>query len=655
MVHLNVQVPSRDGPAVTRRIAAEGLLHLVDIGHGAAPAGAGPATRELLARARDLARSIRHVAASLDLPLGDIAGAVSGSEIADYAVECERIEQELRPVRESVEGILARLSEAREQGEHARTTLAHVTRLASADVDRTRLSRLQFAQVRLGYGAAPDLDALAELLTPHAFAIVPLDADPRALTAVVVPASATERLDTALRVSAFEPLTAGASDDRQALAGRIAESERAEQTAGAELSELKATTAGVLQSLAHRADTAVVLLQAQTFFAAAGRFLVIVGWIPEERAADLTTAIVAASGGRAVVTVEKPEDLPAASASTLRAPILYRNPLLLRPFEQLIDLYGVPSYTEIQPTAFFAVSFLLMFGLMFGDLGHGLVLVLAGYCLFRWVPRFLDYGILLMEAGAAASVFGVLYGSLFGVESLLPTLWLRPIHDLTRFIRVAVMFGVGLVTGGLVLNVVNTWRAGERADALVSARGLFGAFAYWSALALLARTLLPGTMHVPGAAVVTLFAIALGLIVARPLIVRALGRGRPAAAHPGTTPWWLSALEGSVELVDTLFSYFANTISFVRVAAFAAVHAGVFIAVFALADTLAAYRFGGPLSIAVLVAGNAVIILLEGLTVTVQVLRLEYYEFFGKFFRGGGEPYRPLMLRSSGTQGGRDG
>ena len=120
-----------------------------------------------------------------------------------------------------------------------------------------------------------------------------------------------------------------------------------------------------------------------------------------------------------------------------------------------------------------------------------------------------------------------------------------------------------------------------------------------------------------------------------------------------TTPWWLHALETSVELVDTLFSFFANTISFVRIAAFAAVHAGVFIAIFALADTLAGLRFGGVLSIAVHVAGNVLVILLEGLTVSVQVLRLEYYEFFGKFFRGGGEAYQPLMLQPAQTKEGK--
>jgi V/A-type H+-transporting ATPase subunit I len=104
-----------------------------------------------------------------------------------------------------------------------------------------------------------------------------------------------------------------------------------------------------------------------------------------------------------------------------------------------------------------------------------------------------------------------------------------------------------------------------------------------------------------------------------------------------------------VELVDSVVSYFANTISFLRVGAFAMVHAGAFLALFAVADAISRVRGGGVLSVLMLIAGNAVMILLEGLTVSVQVLRLEYYEFFGKFFRGGGEPYRPLMLRPAGA------
>jgi V/A-type H+-transporting ATPase subunit I len=354
--------------------------------------------------------------------------------------------------------------------------------------------------------------------------------------------------------------------------------------------------------------------------------------------------IRATAGESAVVDIERAEDVPGVLEGSMRVPILHRNPLVLRPFQRLVDLYGTPSYGEVQPTAFFAASFLLMFGLMFGDIGHGAVLFVAGWSLFRYLPQYLDYGILLMEAGTSSAVFGALYGSVFGVHSIVPTLWLEPLQDMQRFMVVAIAMGALIVTAGLALNVINTWRSGNVKDALYGSRGLFGALLYWVVLVLLARLFISPSFEIPAWIIVTLAAVALVVLIGGRAVARRFERRRPAPAVR-TSPVWLTLLESSIELVDTLFSYFANTISFVRVAAFAAVHAGVFIAIFTVADTLARMRAGTLFSVIVHIAGNALMILLEGLTVSVQVLRLEYYEFFGKFFRGGGEAYVPLMLR----------
>ena len=657
MVHLQVQVPSRDGPLVTRQIAAVGLLHLIDIAHGRAMgAEASESARAMLARFRDLARSIRRIADAMELRLPDLAGSLPESAITDFDVEYQQVAGRLRPLQEDVDTASRRLTQAREERARRGTELEHLRRLSEANVELGRLARLRFALVRLGYADSADLATLAGLLTPTPFAVLPLESSARRpLAALVVPASGRQRLEAALRVSSFEPIELSVDLARagvDASQRRLEAADREDQSAGSELAALRQRIGESVKELAARANLAVLLLQAQTMFATAGRFLVISGWIPEERAPELAAAVTRVSGGRALVTIDKPEDLPAAYAGTLKVPILYRNPLLLRPFQRLVQIYGMPSYGEIQPTAFFAVSFLMMFGLMFGDVGHGLVLVSAGYSLFRYLPRFLDYAILLMEAGFASTVFGVLYGSIFGIETVLPALWIHPIRDLPRFAAIAVGLGIVLVSAGLVLNVVNSWRAGERATALTGLRGLAGAFVYWVALGLAARVLVPASWTLPDSAIFALLAGAIGLLAARPIIVRALGVGGTERPREGATPGWLAALEASVELVDAIFSYFANTISFVRVAAFAAVHAGVFVAMFALADTFAHFRFGGLLSLMVLVAGNVAMILLEGLTVTVQVLRLEYYEFFSKFFRGGGEPYRPLMLRPNGTEGG---
>jgi len=475
--------------------------------------------------------------------------------------------------------------------------------------------------------------------------VVPLEREGQErLAAICVPTSATARLESALRLSSLQALPMEPQPEAQ-LQSALREASAAEDAAREALAAEKTLAVPVLADVLPRAEIAVLLLQAETLFASSGRFTVLSGWVPEREIEKLKRALIAATDGRAVIDVQRPEDQPEVAAGSLKVPILHRNPLLLRPFQSLIRIYGTPSYQEVEPTAFFAVSFLLMFGLMFGDVGHGAVLFGIGLLTFKRMPRFLDYGILLMEGGLCSIAFGLLYGSVFGIEDLLPALWMRPLHDLPRFMAVAAAAGAVLVSLGLVLNVVNLWRSGKRSAAIFSLEGLSGAFLYWVLLGLLVRSIMPSSWVLPLWAPLALAGLAVLLLLIKPLIVKRLDTTRRAApTNHGSRG--LLALEASIELVDTIFTFFANTVSFVRIAAFAAVHAGLFIAIFAMADTLAHIRFGGALQLLAIVAGNAVAVALEGLTVSVQVLRLEYYEFFTRFFRGGGEPYHPLMLQN---------
>jgi len=644
MAHFRAQVPNRDAAVATRAIASEGLLHLVDIAHGHAAIDASPpGVRDLYATFRDIVHRIHTTADRLGVPRDEITGAINGDDITDFTLERDRILLVLEPIEARVQEIVRRTSEARERLTLARDRSADAERVRLANVDLQRILASRFAIVRLGIAPPEALPSIAAILAPASHALIPLDdGDGTVLFAAAVPAHARARLEEGMRLTSARAVVLDAAFDAETLA----QSEKALADAQCALDEERSSSRASLQQIARRAETAMLLLQAQTFFAAAGRFVVISGWVPRDSAERLAQRVRTATKDHAIVDVEPVESVPGVSEGTLRVPILHHNPLLLRPFQKLVDIYGTPSYAEVEPTAFFALGFLAMFGLMFGDVGHGAVLFSAGWFLFRYIPRFLDYGILLMEAGVASAAFGVLYGSVFGIRGLIPTLWLEPIDNLSQFMMIAVAFGVLVVTGGLILNIINSWRSGDWKAALYGPRGVTGAMLYWVVLVVLARAFVPATVRIPG---VVLGAVVIAAIIviagARPLM-RLLGRDVQRPRPPvRTTPLWLHALEASVELVDTLFSFFANTISFVRIAAFAAVHAGIFIAIFALADTIAAMRFGSVLSIVVHVAGNVLVILLEGLTVSVQVLRLEYYEFFGKFFRGGGEEYAPLTLR----------
>lgn len=646
MVRLRVQVPAREAPRATRTIASAGLLHLVDIAHGQGLAGAVSASDEILPAFRDLGSRIRRLAGRLSLRLPELRGELALPECEDFGAERARLEETLAPLEESAAAALSRAQTAAERSRRLKAAAERARRLADAGVFLDRLTRLRFALVRILEAPRESFVSLSRLLSPAPHAVLALESGgEKMLAAVAAGRSSLSRLEEALRVVPCESIAA--PED----AAELPSAEAEEDAARRALAEKTAGLAGPLASLFQRVEVATLLLQAQSFFAPAGRFVVIAGWVPEESAPRLHAALRASLGERAVIDLERPESLPEVSEGILKVPILHRNPLLLRPFQRLVQLYGTPDYAEVEPTAFFAASFLLMFGLMFGDVGHGLVLFSAGFLLFRHFPRFLDYGILLMEAGTASALFGLLYGSFFGVEGLLPVLWMSPLTDLRRFLALAIGLGVVLVSAGLVINVVNGWRSGNRLDALLGPRGLFGAFLYWVVLALLLRAALPGSFTLPNWALFAMLGVSVLMLAARPWLVRRFRREGPPRPAAARGPAGLVLLEASVELVDTVFTYFANTLSFVRVAAFAAVHAGVFLAVFALADTVARLRFGGSLSVAALVAGNAVMILLEGLAVSVQVLRLEYYEFFGKFFRGGGESYHPLSLHPLSEKG----
>lgn len=654
MAHFRAQVHARDGPAVARVIAHEGLLHMVDIAHGRSPwESAPPGTAELYAAYRDLRTRVRSLAEKLSVKLPEPQGSLLDHAGGDLEGERERIAAAIDPIAKRVDLLSSALASARERAALLHEQMGQADRLRESQVDFGRATSAQFVTVRFALADQRAIETLAALLVPAPFAVIPLDTGDPTLIAIAVANFARPRLDEAMRVSLVQPVVLPAmSEDR--LQQHWQESILAVDGARSELERARAEIGATLLAVTQKVEIATLLLQAQTHFAATGRFIVVSGWLPAEAAPRMKEKIRAAAGESAVVDIERAEDVPGVLEGSMHVPILHRNPLFLRPFQRLVDLYGTASYREVQPTAFFAVSFLLMFGLMFGDVGHGAVLFIAGWSLFRFMPQYLDYGILLMEAGAASALFGILYGSVFGVHTLLPTLWLEPMGDLPRFMTIAILLGIVIVTAGLALNVINTWRSGNIRDALYGPRGLSGALLYWVIIVVLARLFVSPEYVIPSGAIVALAAAALIVLIGGRWFA-ARFEHRRAAPAVRAQPRILILLESAIELVDTLFSFFANTISFVRIAAFAAVHAGVFIAIFAVADTLAHVRAGGVLAIAVYIAGNAVMILLEGLTVSVQVLRLEYYEFFGKFFRGGGEPYLPLMLRheSSSEQPGR--
>lgn len=295
------------------------------------------------------------------------------------------------------------------------------------------------------------------------------------------------------------------------------------------------------------------------------------------------------------------------------SPMILRNPVWARPFEIFGRLLGTPSASETDPSTILALVAPLMFGYMFGDLGQGAVLICVGLLLRKRYPMLS----ILIPGGLMAMVFGLLFGSVFANESVLPALWLRPLEQPLLVLGVTLLFGAALITLGMCLNGVQARWAGQGGAWLRSEAGLL--LCYLGVVAIAARPAL-GWMALAGAAWF-LFGAALPATAAAPKrFVSALG-----------------------ELLETLLQLLVNTISFIRVGAFALAHSGLAVAVSGIADS-----FSSPAArIAVFVGGNLFVLLLEGLVVGIQATRLVLFEFFIRFLRAEGRAFSPLSARGA--------
>jgi V/A-type H+-transporting ATPase subunit I len=304
--------------------------------------------------------------------------------------------------------------------------------------------------------------------------------------------------------------------------------------------------------------------------------------------------------------------------------VVLRNPRWVRPFELFERLIGMPRATDADPSVILAVMTPLMFGFMFGDVGQGAVLLVAGLLLQRRFPALA----LLIPAGFAAMVFGVLFGSVFARDDLIEALWLRPLARPLAPLAVSLIFGACMLLLGLVLDALQHAWAGQGRLWWRTRAGLMLAYLGMLGCALTLRSL---------------------WVVLTGLVWFWVG----SSAGPGDRLGRLARSIGAS--LEALLQLFVNTLSFVRIGAFALAHAGLASAVGALAAGVHSWA----LFLIVLAVGNLAIIAIEALIVGIQTTRLVLFEFFVRFLSAGGRPFVPLppptlaAVRPVGTPGPR--
>ncbi len=312
-----------------------------------------------------------------------------------------------------------------------------------------------------------------------------------------------------------------------------------------------------------------------------------------------------------------------------KPPTKLKNLKLFKPFEMFIKMYGLPSYNEIDPTSFVAITYSIIFGIMFGDVGQGLCIVVGGAIIYK--IKKMNIAAIISLAGVFSTIFGFLYGSVFGFEDWIDPIWLSPRENVMTVLFTAVGFGVFLIIFAMLINIVNSIRAKDWGKVLFDTNGVAGLLFYG---ALIVSVLLIFTGHaLPGTIILIIFfgLPLLLLFFKEPLTHLIEKKSRIFPEHKA-----MFFVETTFEMFEVLLSYVTNTISFLRVGAFALSHA----AMMGVVMLLAGVESGDP-NIIALVIGNIFVSAMEGLIVGIQVLRLEYYEMFSRFYKGSGKEFKP--------------
>ncbi|MEG0423968.1 MAG: V-type ATPase 116kDa subunit family protein, partial [Erysipelotrichaceae bacterium] len=317
------------------------------------------------------------------------------------------------------------------------------------------------------------------------------------------------------------------------------------------------------------------------------------------------------------------EDRPADSDKRLTPPTKLKNGWFARPFSMFVEMYGMPGYRDIDPTSFVALTYTILFGIMFGDLGQGLLLMLVGFIAYKW--KHMKLGEVGIRIGISSAFFGIVYGSVFGNETILNPLYKtvfglseKPIEVLSSeaimpLLIIAIAIGAILIICSMLINLRLQIKHKNIGELLFSQNGLSGLVFYVALIGGAALQLGAGIQLFTPVYVILLILLPLFLIFMKEPLEAKL-------EHKKMFPDGVGAfcMQSFFELFEVCLSYITNTISYLRVGGFVLSHAGMMLVVVLLADMMG--TFG---SMVVLVCGNIFVMCLEGMIVGIQVLRLE--------------------------------
>ncbi len=590
--------------------------------------GTNPCT-ELLRRCKNIMETL-HVEPDGAAP-EESYQLLSYEEIAARLTDIEAHSEEFRLRKQSID------DEIRER----RRVISQLSKIKDIDVELSKLFHLRFFKIRFGKMPKATYERVMSYLDTLDVIMFHVSSDENyEYVLYLMPADYEVRVDGLFNSLQFEririPDTAIDGEDSQGTPAEICG--RFTSEINEKLAELDVLNNNIAAYSAQHGREAVQLAQVvedrnevfeiRKYVAFNRESFYLVGWMPESELSRMQPLID--KDPNVITIVDEFDKLP----ETVTPPTKLKNNFLFRLFEPIVTMYGLPAYHEIDPTPLIAVIYCLMTGFMFGDVGQGLVFVLAGLVLLR---RKSSLAGIFLGGGFCAMIFGFLYGSFFSLEDVLTPIFMNPMEsaNINTMLIIGIALGVVLLLIGMVLNILNGIKAKEKGRILFDRNGIAGMVFYLLIIGSAVGFLLNGRLWISAGILAVLILIPFLLIFFKEPLENLMNKKKPLPEEKGSF-----FIEAAFEMVDMLLSFASNTISFVRLSAFAINHVGLSMAFLILSDMA-----GGAGKVVVMILGNVVILVLEGLIVGIQGLRLVYYELFSRFYSGDGKPYTPIVAK----------
>jgi V/A-type H+-transporting ATPase subunit I len=639
MCRVELVVPDQKVIPVTEAIANLGVFHQVDASYMKSQDTTHPAGywQDQIAAFTTLERKILDLMQALDIREDELP---PSKEVHSAPPDIVRID--LEKLEQETQVYIQELEQERQKLDQYRDYVQHLEPLRDLAVDMETLRSLRYVFLLLGTIPTHKVNRLETSLSriPSVMLVLRRDENMTVL-ALFGNQQDAEILERAARSAYFNRIdlpdlyNGTPADTLRTLDEEIERAQQRIHECETEIKKLHQIHLDQFRAMLWQVRAGRAIANAILRFGHLHYTYLIYGWVPKQQVERLRKRLERVSK-EILIEVRDPDR----QETEDEVPTTIRSPRFLNGFQQLVTTYGTPRYKELDPTPLLAITFPLIFGIMFGDVGHGLVLSLLGFLISSGKVHSLrtmqGLGSIIAICGLTSMLAGFLYGSVFGFENILSPIWLRPLENITEILLATVGLGIVLLNVGFLSNLLNAYRMRDWGRLLFSANGLAGIMLYWSLMGLIASFFMTGFPLSTSILAATGLLGAAGVALSEPL-------GRILQHQRTLMPEGIGAYltQAIFELFETIISFVSNSLSYVRMGAFAVAHGGLSAVVFIIAGLLGSSHSAGYWL--VMFIGNLVIIGFEGFIVGIQTVRLEYYEFFGKFFTGGGKFFHPLV------------